>query len=359
MDWTNDMRRLPFRRLVSLATLAVVGAATLGATAACGGDDAASGGSGPVTLRLGYFPNITHAPAVVGVEKGIFAEKLGSGVKLETKTFNAGPAAIEAVFSGALDATYIGPNPTVNAYSKSKGEAVRVVAGAASGGVALVVKPDITSVEQLRGKKIATPQLGNTQDVALRYWLKEKGLTTTKEGGGDVKVVPQENAQSVETFNSGAIDGAWVPEPFVSRLVNAGGKVLVDERDLWPDKKFVITNLIVSTKFLKAHPDVVKKLVEGQVAANEFVNTKPDEAQQAISDHIGKITGKPLDVKLIKQAWPTLEFTNDPIASSLKTGLDHAVAVGLTQPVSLDGLYDLTYLNEVLKAQGKAEVAQP
>ncbi|MEU1885008.1 ABC transporter substrate-binding protein [Micromonospora rifamycinica] len=354
------MRRLPFRRLVSLATLAVIGAATMGTTAACGDDDSAGDGdSGPVTLRLGYFPNITHAPAVVGVEKGVFAEKLGNDVKLETKTFNAGPAAIEAIFSGALDATYIGPNPTVNAFSKSKGEAVRVISGAASGGVALVVKPGITSVEQLRGKKIATPQLGNTQDVAIRHWLKEKGLKTTKEGGGDVKIVPQENAQTVETFSSGSIDGAWVPEPFVSRLVNAGGKVLVDERDLWPDKKFVITNLIVSTKFLKAHPDAVKKLVEGQVAANDLVNTKPDEAQQAISDHIGKITGKPLDLKLIKQAWPTLLFTNDPIASSLKTGLDHAVAVGLTQPVDLDGLYDLKYLNEVLKAQGQTEVTQP
>ncbi|MEU2610441.1 ABC transporter substrate-binding protein [Micromonospora sp. NPDC007271] len=354
------MRRLPLRRLVPLVALGLVGTAALGATAACGdATDATAGGSGPVTLRLGYFPNITHAPAVVGVEKGIFSEKLGSDVKLETKTFNAGPAAIEALFSGALDATYIGPNPTVNAFSKSKGEAVRVVSGAASGGVALVVKPEITSVEQLHGSRIATPQLGNTQDVALRYWLKEKGLSTTKEGGGDVKVVPQENAQTVETFLSGAIDGAWVPEPYVSRLVNAGGTVLLDERDLWPDRKFVITNLIVSTKFLKAHPDVVKKLVEGQVAANDFVNSKPDEAQQAVSDHIGKITGKPLDVKLIKQAWPTLEFTNDPIASSLKTGLDHAVAVELTQPVDLNGLYDLKYLNEVLRAQGRPEVTQP
>ncbi|MEV4492400.1 ABC transporter substrate-binding protein [Micromonospora coxensis] len=353
------MRRLPFRRLVSLATLAVLGVATAGTTAACGDDESATGASGPVTLRLGYFPNITHAPAVVGVEKGIFTEKLGSDVTLETKTFNAGPAAIEAIFSGALDATYIGPNPTVNAFSKSKGQAVRVISGAASGGVALVVKPEITTVDQLRGKKIATPQLGNTQDVAVRYWLKQKGLRTTKEGGGDVTIVPQENAQTVETFTSGAVDGAWVPEPFVSRLVNAGGRVLVDERDLWPDKKFVITNLIVSTKFLKAHPDVVKKLVEGQVAANEFVNSKPDESHQAVSAHIGKITGKPLDLKLIKQAWPTLEFTNDPIASSLKAGLDHAVAVELTQPVSLDGLYDLTYLNEVLKAQGRTEVVQP
>ncbi|MEV4534718.1 ABC transporter substrate-binding protein [Asanoa sp. NPDC049518] len=355
------MRRLPLRRLGNLATVAIVAAATLGAAAACGGDDESGGGEAgkPVTLRLGYFPNITHAPAIVGVEKGIFAEKLGSNVTLEPKTFNAGPEAIEAVFSGALDATYIGPNPTVNAHSKSKGEAVRVVSGAASGGVALVVKPEITSVEGLRGKKIATPQLGNTQDVAIRYWLKEKGLTTTKEGGGDVSIVPQANSQTIETFRSGAIDGAWVPEPFVSQLVNAGGKVLVDERDLWPDGKFVITNLIVSTKFLKAHPDVVQSLVNGQVAANDLVNEQPDQAQQAISDHIGKITGKPLDLKLIKQAWPTLQFLDDPIASSLKTGLDHAVAVGLTQPVDLNGLYDLSYLNKALKEQGETEVPLP
>jgi NitT/TauT family transport system substrate-binding protein len=346
-------------RLRTLATVAVLATATLGTAAACGDDGGGSGGSGPVTLRLGYFPNITHAPAIVGVEKGIFAGKLGSGVTLETKTFNAGPAAVEAIFSGALDATYIGPNPTVNAFSKSKGEAVRVISGAASGGVALVVKPDIKSVEDLRGKKIATPQLGNTQDVAIRYWLREKGLTATKEGGGDVSIVPQENAQTIETFGSGAIQGAWVPEPFVSRLVNAGGTVLVDERDLWPDGKFVITNLIVSKKFLDEHPDVVQKLVEGQVAANDFVNDKPDETQQAISTHVGKITGKPLDLKLIRQAWPTLTFLNDPIASSLKTGLDHAVAVGLTEPVDLAGLYDLAYLNTALKAAGQAEVVRP
>lgn len=352
------MRGFPYRRLGTLAALAAVTAAALGATAACG-DDATGGASGPVTLKLGYFPNLTHASAIVGVEKGIFAEKLGSGVKLETKTFNAGPAAVEAIFSGALDATYIGPNPTINAFSKSKGQAIQVIAGSASGGVALVVKPGINSAQDLKGKKIATPQLGNTQDVALRYWLKEKGLSAPKEGGGDVAVVPQENAQTVETFSNGAIDGAWVPEPFVSRLINAGGKVLVDERDLWPDGKFVITNLIVSTKFAKAHPDVVKKLAAGQVAANEFVNSKPEEAQQAISDHIGKITGKPLELKLIAQAWKTIEFTNDPVASSLKTGLDHAVAVGLTRPVDLNGLYDLSYLNEALTAQGETEVPQP
>jgi NitT/TauT family transport system substrate-binding protein len=349
------MRR-PHFGLRTLAAAALLATAALGA-AGCGNANSSGSGSGPVTLRLGYFPNITHATALVGLENGIFAEKLGSDVRLDEKTFNAGPAAVEALFSGAIDAAYIGPNPTVNAFSKSDGAAVRVISGAASGGVALVVKPAVTSVADLKGKKIATPQLGNTQDVALRYWLKEHGYTTTKEGGGDVTVVPQDNAQTVETFATGEIDGAWVPEPFVSRLINAGGKVLVDERDLWPDKRFVIANLIVSTKFMEEHPDVVRKLVEGQVAANEFVNTRPDEAQRAVSVHIGKITGKPLDLKLIKQAWPTLLFTNDPIASSLKTGLDHAVAVGLTEPIDLNGLHDLAYLNEALTVQGQSEVA--
>jgi NitT/TauT family transport system substrate-binding protein len=351
------MRRPSFRRLGTLAAVTLVATATLG-LAACAKDDAGNGGgSGPVTLRLGYFPNLTHAQGLVGAEKGIFAEKLGTGVKLETKTFNAGPAAIEALFSGAIDATYIGPNPTINGYVKSKGAALRVIAGGASGGVALVVKPGINGVADLKGKKIATPQLGNTQDVALRYWLKQNGLSAPKEGNGDVKVIPQENSVTIETFGSGAIDGAWVPEPNVSRLVGLGGKVLIDERDLWPDKKFVITNLIVSKKFLDAHPDAVKKLLEGHVAATDFVTSKPEDAQKAVSEHIGKLSGKPLDLKLIKAAWPTLEFLNDPIVSSLKTGADHAVEVGLLEKPSLDGLYDLKLLNEVLKAQGKPEVS--
>jgi NitT/TauT family transport system substrate-binding protein len=344
------------RWLRTVATLATV--ALAGAVAGCGADAAATG-NGPVTLRLGYFPNLTHASAIVGVADGIFAAKLGSTAKLDAKTFNAGPAAVEAIFSGALDAAYIGPNPTVNAYSQSKGEAIRVISGATSGGAALVVKPTITIAADLKHRKLATPQLGNTQDVALRFWLRQQGLTATREGGGDVTVVPQDNAQTVDTFTAGAIDGAWVPEPYVSRLVNAGGTVLVNERDLWPDHRFVVTNLVVSTSFAKAHPDVVKRLVEGQVAATDFLTANPEQAQQIISAHIGKLAGKPLDRALIRQAWPTLTFLNDPVASSLQTGLDHAVAVGLTRPVDLAGLYDLSYLNQVLTAQGRPEVPQP
>lgn len=328
-------------------------AAVIGLSGCAEGSAAPS--NGPVTVRLGYFPNITHATALVGVEKGILAEKLGAN-KLETKTFNAGPAAIEALFSGAIDATYIGPNPAINAHAKSNGQAIRIVAGSASGGVALVVKPGINTAQDLKGKKIATPQLGNTQDVAVRYWLKAQGLTTTKEGGGDVKIVPQENAQTVETFGSGAIDGAWVPEPFVSRLISAGGKVLVDERDLWPDKKFVITHLLVRTEFLKQHPDAVRKLIEGHVAANEYINANSGQAQQLISDHIGKLTGKPLDLKLIKQAWPSLTFLDDPLAATLKASADHAVEIGLLEKVDLKGIYDLTILNDIRKTKGQPEV---
>src|SRR5919198_2322849 len=255
----------------------VVGLLAAVALAGCGSDskkDAKAGsvekGTERVALRLGYFPNITHASALVGVEKGIFADKLGSNVTLTTQAFNAGPAAVEALFSGAIDATYIGPNPAINAFAKSNGEAIRIVSGATSGGAFLVVNPSITSPAGLKGKKIATPQLGNTQDVALRSWLKANNLKSDVQGGGDVSIVPQDNSQALEAFKSGAIAGAWVPEPWATRMIQEGkGKVLVDERTLWSGGQFVTTHLIVRTPFLKEHPDVVQHLLEGQVAATD------------------------------------------------------------------------------------------
>ncbi|HLL67686.1 MAG TPA: ABC transporter substrate-binding protein [Micromonosporaceae bacterium] len=351
------------RRGTGRVVMAAVAAVALAGLGACGGDGAkagsgdAAGDAAPVTLRLGHFPNLTHATPIVGVEKGFIAkEKLGKNVTLEVKTFSAGPQAVEALFSGAIDATYIGPNPTVNAFSQSKGKAVKVIAGAASGGVALVVKPTITSPADLKGKKIATPQLGNTQDVAARYWLKKQGLSTTKEGGGDVAILPQENASAVDAFASGAIDGAWVPEPFASRLVKAGGKVLLDERDLWPDRKFVITNLLVSTEFLSKNREVVKQLVAGSVAANEWINANPTEAQKSLSDGLAKLTGKPLDLALTAEAWKSLTFLDDPLPATLRDGAKHAEEIGLLKPVDLNGLYDLSLLNEVLKDKGKPEI---
>ena len=352
------------RRLLIALTLAALVVA-----GACGNDDdtpsvasegdtttTAAASAEPVTLRLGYFPNVTHATAIAGVEKGIFAKALGSNVTLEPKTFNAGPAAVEALLADQLDATFIGPNPAINLFSKDK-KAIRIISGATSGGAALVVKPEITSAAQLEGKKVASPQLGNTQDVALRYWLKEEGLSTTPSGGGDVSVAPQENAQTLDTFKAGAIQGAWVPEPWVSRLVQeGGGKVLVDEKSLWSGGKFVTTHLIVRTEFLEEHPDVVERLLEGQVEATDFVNTSSAEAQTVVNAGIEKITGKKLADPVIAAAWKNLTFTYDPVASSLKESAAHAEAVELLAKVDLSGIYDLTLLNKVLKAKGETAV---
>ena len=345
----------------SIALLALALLALFGACGSDDGDAAASETTGaneeaseaPTTLRLGYFPNVTHAPAVAGVEKGIFAEALGEDT-LEVKTFNAGPAAVEALFAGALDATFIGPNPAINAFVTSKGEAIRIVAGSTSGGAALVVKPEIQSAADLKGKKVASPQLGNTQDVALRYWLEQEGLKTTPQGGGDVSIAPQENAQTLETFKSGEISAAWVPEPWVTRLVQeGGGKVLVDEKTLWPGGKFVTTHVIVRTKFLEEHPGAVKRLLEGTIKAVDFVNDSPEEAQELTNQGIEKITGKGLKPEVIQAAWKNLVFTVDPIASSLKVSAEHAEAVGLLDKVDLDGIYALGPLNGLVDTDVK------
>jgi NitT/TauT family transport system substrate-binding protein len=339
------------------AVLAALALTTLAAACGSSGTTAtAAGGDGPAEVRLGYFPNITHSTALVGVEKGLFAKHLGS-TKLTTSTFNAGPAAIEAVFSGAVDATYVGPNPAINAWAKSKGKAIKIIAGAASGGVYLVVKPGINGVEDLKGKKIATPQLGNTQDVALRYWLDSKGITTDTKGGGEVGILPQENAQTLATFATGDIDGAWVPEPFASRLVTeSGGKILVDERDLWPGKQFVITHLIVRQEFAEQHPETVKQLLAAHVEANAAINADPADAAKTVNTALEKLSGKPLKPEVLDSAFKNITFTNDPIASSLIGSADHAVKVGLLKPVDLNGIYDLKALNEILAAKGQSAV---
>ena len=319
-----------------------------------------SSGSEPVTLRLGYFPNVTHATAIVGVEQGIFQDKLGTGVTLQTQTFNAGGDVVEAIFNGGLDASYVGPNPAINAWAQSEGSAIKIVSGATSGGAFLVVSPDITSPDQLAGKTLGSPQLGNTQDVALRAWLKDQGYETDLEGGGDVSVTPLANADILTAFIGGDLDGAWVPEPWATRMIEEGdGQILVDERDLWPDGKFVTTQLIVATEFLNGHPDVIKHLLEGQVAANQFVNENASEAQQAVGSAIGELTGSELDPGILAASWENLTFTNDPIASSLAESAAHAEDVGLLDPVDLEGIYDLTLLNEVLSAQGMEEIPQP
>jgi NitT/TauT family transport system substrate-binding protein len=334
-------------------TVVALGASTL---AGCGAGD--SPGGSAATLRLGYFPNITHAPALVGVQNGIFADTLGPDVKLETKTFNAGPSAIEALFSEAIDATYIGPNPAINGWAQSKGTALKIIAGTTSGGAALVVRDGIDSVDDLRGKKIATPQLANSQDVALRYWLREHGLKTDQQGGGDVSVLPTPNAETVAAFASGAIDGAWVPEPYASQLIlKHQGKVLVDEKDEWPDGQFVTTHLIVRTEFLKDSPELVRRLLQGHIEAVAFTNDHREAAQKAANEHLAALSGKPLPENIIAAAFTNLTFTVDPIAASLQGSAAHAQEVGLLDPVDLKGIYDLGSLNELLSAAGRPLVS--
>jgi NitT/TauT family transport system substrate-binding protein len=340
---------------LGLLTALILGALVIGGCTAT-----AAPSAGPVTLRLGYFPNVTHATGIVGVANGIFAQELGAGVTLDARTFNAGPDVVEAIFSGALDASYIGPNPTINAYTRSGGAAVRIIAGATSGGAFLVVRDGIDSAEELRGTKIASPQLGNTQDVALRAWLSDQGLATDTQGGGDVSITPQANAQNLETFIAGTIDGAWVPEPWATRMIaDGGGHILVDERDLWPDGRYVTTQLIVRTEFLAQHPDVVRRLLAAHMKATDFVNNSPAEAQASAATAIGQITGSPVSADILAAAWQNLTFTVDPIASSLQASAEDAAALGFLESSGLTGIYDVAPLNEVLREAGKPEVMAP
>lgn len=301
--------------------------------------------SGAHTLRLGYFPNVTHATALVGLERGTFAAAARSvGYELAPSAFNAGPSAVEALLSGALDATYIGPNPTINAHVKSRGQAVRVVAGATSGGAFLVVRAGIETPTDLRGKTLASPQLGGTQDVALRTWLKAQGFATDLQGGGDVSIQPQENAQILEAFRDDRIDGAWVPEPWATRLVSEGsGHVLVDERDLWPNRSFVTTHLVVRTALLQEHAALVDALVRAHAETTKWVAEHPDEAQALAIDAIADATGKRIGADVVAKAWTNLSFTTDPLSPTLRRSAEDAEGLGLlsTEGVDLDALYDL------------------
>ena len=326
--------------------------------AACGSSATTSTTSQRVTLRLGYFPNVTHAPAIVGLEQGIFASDLGPGVRLKPAIFSAGPEAVEALNADSIDATFIGPNPAINLWAKSKGQAIKIVAGSTSGGASLVVQPAINSAADLKGRKVASPQLGGTQDVALRSWLLSNGLKTDKAGGGDVAVVPQTNADAFAAFKGGDIDGAWVPEPWATRLVQeGGGKVLVDEKTLWPEGRFVTTHLIVAQSFLKQHPDVVERLVAGLIDAIDAIAADPAKAQSSTNAGIAKATGRPLPDGVIAASWPRLAFTTDPIAPSLDKSAKDAHAVGLLDAVDLAGIYDLTILNTLLASKGKQAVS--
>ncbi|GGW38190.1 aliphatic sulfonate ABC transporter substrate-binding protein [Streptomyces griseoloalbus] len=309
------------------------------------------------SVRIGYFGNLTHGTALVGNQKGFFQKELG-GTEARYAVFNAGPSQIEALNSGSLDIGFIGPSPAVNGYTKSDGKNLRIVGGSASGGVKLVVNPDkVTSLKDVRGKRIATPQLGNTQDVAFLNWVAEQGWKVDAQSGkGDVTVVRSDNKVTPDAFRSGSVDGAWVPEPTASKLVAEGGKVLLDEAALWPDGKFVITNIVVRQEFLKEHPKAVEAVLKASAETNKWINAHPDEAKAAANAQLETDSGKALPADVLDPAWKSIRFTDDPLAATLDAQAEHAVEAGLLEQPDLTGIYDLTLLNKVLKAAGEPAV---
>ena len=311
---------------------------------------------GPVVVRVGYFPNITHAQAVVGVADGTFRRALGESATLQAHVFNAGPSAIEALFAGQIDLTYIGPNPAINGYVRSNGEALRIIAGATSGGAALVVRGDsaITSPTDFRGRRIASPQLGNTQDVALRRWLQQQGLTL-RERGGTTEVIPVANPDILTLFRKKEIDAAWVPEPWGARLVHeAGGRVFLDERALWPQGRFVTAHLIARTAFLAAHPEIVSRWLDAHVELTRRLANDAPGATRALNAEIEHLTGKAFPAAVLTDAWSRMTITWDPIRESLAPSADAAFRLGFLgdRPPHLDGIYDLELLNRVLRKKG-------
>jgi NitT/TauT family transport system substrate-binding protein len=311
-------------------------------------------------VRVGAFPNITHAQAMVGKANGAFQKALGPGVKIEWTSFNAGPSAIEALFAGAIDMTYVGPNPTISGYLRSNGEALRVIAGAASGGAALVVRNDsgINKPEDFHGKRVGSPQLGNTQDVALRAWLKAHGMKPTDKGG-DVQVIPLANPDQLTMFLQKQLDASWAPEPWATRLIHEGNAHLfLDERTLWPQGQFVVTNLVVSPKFLREHPELVKNWLTAHVELTDWINGHLAEAKKVLNEQIAKETGKALPPAVLDEAFGRLQITYDPLRSSLLASAKSAYEAGFLgkQLPDLSSLYDLGPLNQVLKEKGKQAI---
>ncbi|MDX6353678.1 MAG: sulfonate transport system substrate-binding protein [Streptomyces sp.] len=364
---TTPHQPLSRRRLLGAAAALPV---LLGTASACGyGSDKASDDTSATPsasgtklsvdqVKIGYFANLTHATALVGLKEGLFQQELG-GTTIKEYTFNAGPSEIEALNAGSIDIGWIGPSPSINGYTKSNGTDLRIISGSASGGVKLVVNPDkIKTLADVKGKRIATPQLGNTQDVALLNWIATQGWKVDAESGkGDVSVIRTDNSVTPDAYKAGSIDGAWVPEPTASKLIAEGAKVLLDESTLWPNGQFVITNVIVSQKFLSAHPDVVEAVLRGSVKTNAWITANSAQAKADANAQLLKLTQKALTTEVLDSAWPSIKVLDDPLAATAKTEAQHAETAGLLDSPKLDGIYDLTLLNKVLKEQGKPTVS--
>lgn len=310
--------------------------------------------AGDNVLRIGYFPNINHAQAVIGVGNGDYQNALGN-IKLESQVFNAGPSAIEALFAKRIDVAYVGPNPAINGYIKSEGHGLKVIAGVSSGGAVFVVRSDsgINTMHDLGGKKFSSPQLGNTQDVALRSYLIKNGYKTS-ENGGNVTITPANTADMVTLMSKKEIDGAWVPEPWGTILVKqTNSTVFVDERDLWPQGKFTTALLVVRSDYLQSHPDVIEKLLEVHVKETIWINNNKADAIKAFNVQLKKITGKIIPDDVISEAFTRMDITYDPVQSSVIKSAGNAFDLGFLgdKRPDLSEMFDLSILNKVLQQQ--------
>lgn len=304
-------------------------------------------------MRIGHFPNITHAQALVGRANGTFEKRLGSAVAW--KVFNAGPTAMEALIAGQLDIAYVGPNPAVNLFLRSRGTALRIIAGAASGGAALVVPANstVSRPQEFRGKRIASPELGNTQDVALRRWLKGNGLVS----GKDIQVAPIKNADILMLFQQGKLAGAWVPEPWVTRLIReGGGRIFLDERSLWPDGRFPTAVVVVRKEFYERNREPVRRFLDAHLEVTEWIRRHPAEAGKRLNEQLGRLAGKQLPPQTLAEALGRVQITYDPLSGPLATSARWAQELGYLPrgtdlATGLRGVVDVTLLNELLKAR--------
>jgi NitT/TauT family transport system substrate-binding protein len=340
------------RRTLRFLAAAMAALALAAGCSRAGGNDkpAPVAAQGDATeVRLGYFPNVTHTPAIIGVKKDFYTKELGS-TKLSTQTFNAGPDEVNALLGKSLDIAFIGSGPAINAFTKSNGT-IQLISGAVSGGAQLVTKPDITSPEQLSGKNIATPQLGNTQDVALKKFVADKKIP-------DVRITVTDNPKTLDAFKKGDLDGAWLPEPWSSRLVlDAGAKVLVDEKSLWPDGRFPTTVVIVRSEFLQQHPQTVQAILRGHLNAIEWAKANQAEAKTVVNSALKELAGSTLTQPVLDRAFSAIELTTDPIASTFPQLAKDSVTAGIVKSAAdLKGFADFSALNEALKSLGKPAV---
>jgi NitT/TauT family transport system substrate-binding protein len=317
-------------------------------------------------VHVGHFPNLTHAQGVIGhglsrAGKGWFEQRLGTNVEIQWFVYNAGPSAMEAIFTKSLDLSYVGPNPAINAFLKSDGKEIRIVAGACSGGAALVVQPDgrIKTDADFKGRKIATPQLGNTQDVAARAWLISKGLKITMTGG-DAQVIPTANPDQLTLFQKGDLDAVWTVEPWVTRLEReAGAKVYLEESSLWKETggRYVTTHLVSSVKFLQTQRELLAKFVAAHVELTQWIQANPAEAQRTLNEELKAEMGRAISEVTLTNAWRRLEFTSDPVSASLLKSAADAQRVGfLRKAPELANIYQLDLLNAALRERKLPEV---